>query len=481
MSVEVNRKRGRNVSKSRSRWGSVISEIITMNRFIETDLSMLFTPDEIEKADKMYDLLNESEKEKRMIDADREYEKRREWFEKWGFKDFRMFSNKNKVIFNLLLIDEGTLLDIDEYWLETNTNTVYMYLLMRSMREKPFEIDLGNTDKEFNNGLLSDLSNRDDLLFLMIFLSNFDRYHKIIDRDDKGVIYADSSFLNVLLNLRDIGNNKNRKEAMTEISKLTNIINNIKIKKSKEEYLEEENIYNIRIGESNIVERYSNYYEINNNGMYYLTRDVKKLYSYIYYLYKYEYENIKYENIIPVIEVVLRSYKEANNSVRGRNNRVLREGDYGEANPYIFYNYKTLYLYTINNVLKFVERFRRGEPSASKVQRIVGGINTKVKKEVFGKMRCIYKVEGSRLEHIKHNKEYIPLKDFRKVKVVVKPDVKPVVKPVVKPDVKPVVKPVVKTVVEPEVKPNVKDVVKVVVKPDVKDVVKPVVKPVKNK
>ncbi len=67
-------------------------------------------------------------------------------------------------------------------------------------------------------------------------------------------------------------------------------------------------------------------------------------------------------------------------------------------------------------------------------------------------MRCIYKVEGSRLEHIKHNKEYIPLKDFRKVKVVVKPDVKAVVKAVVKPVVKTVVKPVVKPVVKAVVK-----------------------------
>jgi len=428
--VEGIRKRGRSVSKSKSLWRNAITEIIDMNRFIETDLSILFTNDEIEKADYMYNILNDSEKQKRAIDAEIEYNKRKKWFDKWGFKDFRMFSNKNKVIFNLLLSDEETLLDIDEFWLETNTNTVYMYMLMKSMREIPLGIDLGNTDKEFNNGLLSDFSNRDDLLFLMIFMSNFDRYHKIIERDANGVIYADSSFLNILLNSGDTGNKKNRKDAMIEISKLTNVINNIKIEKTKYEYIEDKNKYNVRISDSYIEERFSNYYEINNNGMYYLTRDVKKLYSYIYYLYKYENGNFKYENIIPVIEVVLQSYKDANNSVMGRNNSVLTERDYGQIsgsfpNPYIFYNYKTVYLDTINNVLKFVERFRR----PAKVQRIVGGLNTKVKKKVFGKMRCIYKVYGSRLEHIKYNKEYIPLKVFKKENLE---KVKPVAKQVIK-------------------------------------------------
>jgi len=34
----------------------------------------------------------------------------------------------------------------------------------------------------------------------MIFMSNFDKYHKITERDAKGVIYANNYFLNVLLN-----------------------------------------------------------------------------------------------------------------------------------------------------------------------------------------------------------------------------------------------------------------------------------------
>ena len=382
-----------------------------MKRFIYTDLRLLFTDDEIENADNIYNSLNESQKEI-MANADIEYNKLKEWFEKWGFKDFSRFSHKNKVIFNLLLMNEGTLLDINEQWLETNTNTVYMYLLMKSMREKPLNIYLGNTDKEFNDGLLSYFSNRDDLLFLMIFMSNFDKYHKITDRDTKGVIYADSSFLNVLLNFGDVGNKKNRTEVMVEISKLTNLINNIEIKKTSKKYLSDEIIYNISIDErSDIKERFSDYYEINDDGMYYLTQDVQKLYSYIYYLCKYRMY-FKYENIIQVMEVVLKSYKDANKSVNGRNNSVLTDGHYRQENTYIFYNYKTVYLDTINKVLKYVEKIRR----PAKVQRIRGGLNTNVKKEVFGIMRCIYKIEGSRLEHIKYNKEYIPLKVFKKDK-----------------------------------------------------------------
>ena len=107
-----------------------------------------------------------------------------------------------------------------------------------------------------------------------------------------------------------------------------------------------------------------------------------------------------------------KSYKDANKSVNGRNNSVLTDGHYRQENTYIFYNYKTVYLDTINKVLKYVEKIRR----PAKVQRIRGGLNTNVKKEVFGIMRCIYKIEGSRLEHIKYNKEYIPLKVFKKDK-----------------------------------------------------------------
>ena len=116
-----------------------------MKRFIYTDLRLLFTDDEIENADNIYNSLNESQKEI-MANADIEYNKLKEWFEKWGFSDFSKFSHKNKVIFNLLLMNEGTLLDINEQWMETNTNTVYMYLLTKSMREKPLNIYLGNTD-----------------------------------------------------------------------------------------------------------------------------------------------------------------------------------------------------------------------------------------------------------------------------------------------------------------------------------------------
>ena len=479
------------------RWRKAISTIKIINMFKHTGLTILFTHTEIEEAERLYNLLTEEQKVNKMKEAEIEYDKKKNWFDKWGFSDFRMFNQKSKVIFNLLLTTKGVLRDINETWFDTNSNAFYIYLLTRSLKESPFSIDLGNKTNMFNYSLLSYFSNRDDLLFLIIFLSNFDKYHKIIDNDEEGAIYADNSFLNILFDLGVRSSIEKRKEVMIEISKLTKSINNIKIEKTGAEYSEDELAYNIansrnpdveKNSRNPDVEKFSNYYERNNNGNYYLTRNVKYLYNYIHYIYKKENSNFEYDNIIPVIHVVLQSYNDANKMVN-RNNLVLPEEYYYQENPYIYYNYKQNYLNTINKVLKFVELFKRpinkrpmnSSPTygiPTKVQRLKGGLNTKVKKEVFGIMRCIYKVEGSRLEHIKYKKEFIPLAVFKKSKLEKE---SPVAKPVAKPVSKKVAKPVSKPVAKPVAKPVSKKVAKKVAKPVSKPVAKPVAKKVKNK
>jgi len=398
-------------SKSKAQWHNSFLKIKIMNWFVKTNLNIIFSPEEIKDAEDFYDKLSPIEKEEKQKLDDNEFNKKKAWFDQWGFTDFRMFSKKNKVIFNLLLQNNDGLSDINEHWFESTLNTSYIYFLMQSLRESPFNINLKNTNYMFNNNLLNDLANRDDLLFLMIFLSNFDNYHKIVDKDDEGVIYADNSFLNVIFDLGARSTPENRKKAIVEIAKLTNVINNIKIKKMHEEMDEEE----------------ISFYETSDNYNYYLTRDVTKLYNYIFYEYKKKYEYFEYENIIPIIHIVLNNYNNANSSIKGRNNLVKPENYYSNSHndnprPYIFYNYKTLYLETINDVLKSIEKFKRRHTvkHVSKIQKKEGGLisvsslKTKIKKDVFGVMRCIYKISGSRLEHIKYNNMFVSLKLFRK-------------------------------------------------------------------
>jgi hypothetical protein len=45
----------------------------------------------------------------------------------------------------------------------------------------------------------------------------------------------------------------------------------------------------------------------------------------------------------------------------------------------------------------------------------VGGRVTKnVKKELLGKLRCIYKIPGSRKDHVKHKGKLITVSDYKK-------------------------------------------------------------------
>jgi hypothetical protein len=53
------------------------------------------------------------------------------------------------------------------------------------------------------------------------------------------------------------------------------------------------------------------------------------------------------------------------------------------------------------------KKYRRNE--------IIGGRKASVKKEICGKLRCIYKIQGSRKEHIKYKGSLITVADYKKL------------------------------------------------------------------
>ena len=90
-------------------------------------------------------------------------------------------------------------------------------------------------------------------------------------------------------------------------------------------------------------------------------------------------------------------------------------------------------------------------------------------KEILGKIRRIYKVAGSRKEHIKYKGELISVSDYKKLvsqakalksqnKPVAKPKAKPATKSATKPKAKPATKtkPKAKSATKPKAKPKAK-------------------------
>ena len=107
-------------------------------------------------------------------------------------------------------------------------------------------------------------------------------------------------------------------------------------------------------------------------------------------------------------------------------------------------------------------------------------------KEILGKIRRIYKVAGSRKEHIKYKGELISVSDYKKLvsqakalksqnKPVTKPKAKPVTKPATKPNTKSATKPkpATKSATKPKAKPATKPASKSATKPASKSAPKP--------
>jgi hypothetical protein len=56
-----------------------------------------------------------------------------------------------------------------------------------------------------------------------------------------------------------------------------------------------------------------------------------------------------------------------------------------------------------------------GESKEYMKTKATGGRKASVKKEICGRMRCIYKIQGSRKEHIKYKGRFITVADYKKL------------------------------------------------------------------
>ena len=65
--------------------------------------------------------------------------------------------------------------------------------------------------------------------------------------------------------------------------------------------------------------------------------------------------------------------------------------------------------------LKIMNYLSRKVILDANAQGTTGGRKASVKKEVCGKLRCIYKIQGSRKEHLKYKGQLIPVADFKKL------------------------------------------------------------------
>jgi hypothetical protein len=83
-----------------------------------------------------------------------------------------------------------------------------------------------------------------------------------------------------------------------------------------------------------------------------------------------------------------------------------------------------LHKYSINTIDKLIEVFRElnynldnveTSESISHTKGTHGGSKAPVKKEVCGRLRCIYKIAGSRKEHLKYKGQLITVADYKKL------------------------------------------------------------------
>jgi hypothetical protein len=59
--------------------------------------------------------------------------------------------------------------------------------------------------------------------------------------------------------------------------------------------------------------------------------------------------------------------------------------------------------------------YDKNKPTKFEAQKTTGGSKASVKKEICGKLRCIYKIAGSRKEHIKYKGRLIAVADYKKL------------------------------------------------------------------
>jgi hypothetical protein len=156
---------------------------------------------------------------------------------------------------------------------------------------------------------------------------------------------------------------------------------------------------------------------------------------------------------------------------------------YDKIDSLLYDKIDNIHIYTIiianlHIIIQYIYRVFKGiekiEESSS-IKRIPGGFRKKnnlkptviQSKEILGKIRRIYKVAGSRKEHIKYKGELISVSDYKKLvkqakalksqnKPATKPKAKPTAKPATKPKAKPASKSTTKTTIKSATKSKAK-------------------------
>jgi hypothetical protein len=67
------------------------------------------------------------------------------------------------------------------------------------------------------------------------------------------------------------------------------------------------------------------------------------------------------------------------------------------------------------HIVKLIIIKPNNEKKEYRRNEIIGGRKASVKKEICGRMRCIYKIQGSRKEHIKYKGRLITVADYKKL------------------------------------------------------------------
>ena len=68
-----------------------------------------------------------------------------------------------------------------------------------------------------------------------------------------------------------------------------------------------------------------------------------------------------------------------------------------------------------NDNTNTVISFGKSSNRSNTYEIITGGRKASVKKEVCGKLRCIYKIHGSRKEHLKYKGQLITVAEYKKL------------------------------------------------------------------
>ena len=139
-----------------------------------------------------------------------------------------------------------------------------------------------------------------------------------------------------------------------------------------------------------------------------------------YEIYKIEYPSLPNEKSIdnfitstdPVVSFNVRYYKIGSPKLLSEVSDIIRNKPRDFFQHFIWY-----YSYNKEPIIEFDRKIMEdnNDPMLIIKKTSSGGRKASVKKEVCGKLRCIYKIAGSRKEHIKYKGQLIAVADYKKL------------------------------------------------------------------